>query len=381
VTRADTAASVAPIAPVDLSAERAEVGTAVDEAVRRVLASGQYVLGPEVEGFERDFARFQRAPIGVGVGSGTDALALGLRALGVAPGQRVVTSPFSFFASAAMIAWTGARPALADVDPETGLLDPERAAAAVDGRTACLLPVHLYGQLADVRAFRALADAKGLALFEDAAQAHGAERDGARAGQLGDAAAFSFYPTKNLGSAGEGGMVLTRSEEVARKLRRLRDHGSSAKYEHAELGTNSRLHALQAAILAAKLPYLENWNERRRGVAGRYDAALAGASGVRPLRVDPGSTHARHQYAVCIAGEGRRDRVLAGLRARRILAAVHYPRPVHLQEAARSWGYAPGDFPAAERLAREVLCLPIHPFLGPDQVERVVASLLELSEE
>jgi dTDP-4-amino-4,6-dideoxygalactose transaminase len=371
--------SMLPIAPIDLAAERAELGGALEVAVQRVLASGQYVLGPEAEAFEREFAAFQRAPFGVGVANGTDALILGLKALGVEPGDGVVTSPFTFFASAGAIAWIGARPQLADVELETALLDPRAARAAVDGSTRALLPVHLYGQLVDLRSFRKLADEHGLALLEDAAQAHGAERDGLRAGEIGDAAAFSFYPTKNLGAPGEGGMVLARDAAVHARLRALRDHGSKVKYEHASIGTNSRLQAMQAAALRVKLPRLEAWNERRRAHAARYDAAFASSAHVRPLATARGSKHAYHQYTVRVLGEGARERVLAGLRDLSIGAAVHYPRPVHLQEAARAWGYGPGDFPNAETLAREVLCLPIHPFLDRAAVERVAESVLELA--
>lgn len=374
-----TTTDVTPIPPIDLAAERAELGTALHEAITRVLESGHYVLGPEVEALERDFAALQRARFGVGVASGTDALTLALQALGVEPGDGVVTSPFTFFASAGCVAWIGARPQLCDVDPETALIEPEAARAAIDGTTRCLLPVHLYGQLVDLSGFRALADEKGLTLLEDAAQAHGAERDGLRAGEVGDAAAFSFYPTKNLGAAGEGGMVLARSEEVWTALRLLRDHGMPAKYQHASIGTNSRLQAMQAAVLNVKLPHLETWNARRREIATRYDEAFAASDVVRPLRTLPGSTPVFHQYTVRIRGDGLRDRVLEGLHARRIFAACHYPRPVHLQEAARDWGYAPGDFPAAERLAREVLCLPIHPFLSASDQERVAAGVLALS--
>lgn len=368
-----------PIAPVDLAAERASLGGALEEAVLRVLASGQYVLGPEVEAFEREFAAYQRARVGLGVGSGTDALILALQALGVQRGDHVLTTPFTFFASAATIAWIGARPTFADVEPETGLLDPERAASALDAKTRCVLPVHLYGQLADLRAFRALCDAKGMTLLEDAAQAHGAERDGIRAGEVGDACAVSFYPTKNLGTAGEGGMILTRSTEIAAKVKRLRDHGSAEKYVHAEVGTNSRLQAIQASVLRVKLPHLDAWNARRRQLAARYDAAFAGSDGVRPLAVAPRSTHVYHQYTVRIAN-GRRDALAGSLRERGIVAGVHYPRPVHLQEAARGWGYGPGDFPAAEALAREVLCLPVHPFLADADVDRVAEAVLELAD-
>jgi dTDP-4-amino-4,6-dideoxygalactose transaminase len=368
-----------PIAPVDLAAERAAVGPPLEEAVLRVLRSGQYVLGPEVEALEREVAGLCGVAHAVGVASGTDALVLGLRALGVKPGDGVVTSPFTFFASAGVIAWIGARPLLADVDPETGLMDPAAAAAAVDGGTTALLPVHLYGQLADMRALRDLADARGLALLEDAAQAIGAARDGAGCGALGDAAALSFYPTKNLGAAGDGGLVLTRRENVAAALRRLRDHGSSEKYRHAEIGTNSRLAALQAAVLRTKLPHLEAWNARRGEIAARYSAAFESSDVVRPLSTVPGATHVFHQYTVRVSGEVPRDVVLEGLRADGIAAAVHYPLPVHFQEAAAQWGYRPGDLPQAEALAREVLCLPVHPFLSDADAERVSAAVLRLA--
>lgn len=376
-----TATATRPITPIDLAAERAELGPALEDAVLRTLASGKYVLGPEVEKLEQDFARLHGAKHGIGLATGTDALWLGLLALGVEPGDHVVTTPFTFFASAAAIALVGAKPVLADVDPETALLDPAAAEGALDARTTCLLPVHLYGQLADVRAFRALADRRGLRLLEDGAQAHGARRDGEACGTLGDAGTFSFYVTKNLGAAGEGGLVLTQRDDVALALRRLRDHGSPQKYVHARIGTNSRLQALQAAILNVKLPHLERWNARRRELAARYDAAFAGSRTVLPLARAPDATHAYHQYTVRIRGGRTRDQVLAGLAEQQIFAAVHYPTPVHLQEAARPWGYGPGDFPQAEALAREVLCLPIHPFLAPSEVERVAERVLALARE
>jgi dTDP-4-amino-4,6-dideoxygalactose transaminase len=370
-----------PITPIDLAAERAELGPALEDAVLRTLASGKYVLGPEVEALETAFAAHHGVKHGIGVATGTDALVLGLMALGVAPGDHVVTTPFTFFASAAAIALVGAKPVLADVDPDTALLDPAAAERALDARTTCILPVHLYGQLCDMRAFRALAGRRGLRLLEDGAQAHGARREGQACGALGDAGTYSFYVTKNLGAAGEGGMVLTKDDEVALALRRLRDHGSPQKYVHARVGTNSRLHSLQAAILNVKLPHLERWNTRRREHAARYDAAFAGSPAVVPLTRAPGALHAFHQYTVRIRGGRSRDQVLAGLAERQISAAVHYPTPVHLQEAARPWGYRAGDFPHAERLAREVLCLPIHPFLEPSDVERVAESVLALARE
>jgi dTDP-4-amino-4,6-dideoxygalactose transaminase len=225
-------------------------------------------------------------------------------------------------------------------------------------------------------AFRRMADARGLRILEDGAQAHGARRDGHACGSLGDAGTFSFYVTKNLGAAGEGGMVLTRSAQVAAALRSLRDHGSPAKYVHARIGTNSRLHALQAAILNVKLPHLERWNARRRELAARYARAFEGSAAVRPLRVEPGVVHAWHQCTVRLEGDRPREEVQAELAAQGIGTAVHYPSPVHLQEAARPWGYGPGDFPAAEDLARRVLCLPIHPFLADGDVDRVAEALL-----
>jgi dTDP-4-amino-4,6-dideoxygalactose transaminase len=374
-----TATAARPITPVDLAAERAALGPALGEAVMRTLESGKYVLGPEVEAFERDFARLHGVAHGVGVGNGTDALWLGLLAVGVKPGDHVVTTPFTFFASAASIALIGARPILADVELDTALLDPARARAAIDARTTCILPVHLYGQLADMRALRAIADERRLAILEDGAQAHGARRDGHACGALGDAGTFSFYVTKNLGAAGEGGMVVSQRDDVARAMRQLRDHGSPAKYVHARLGTNSRLQALQAAILNVKLPNLERWNERRRALAQRYTRNFAGSAGVVPLRVAAGVVHGYHQYTVRVRCDRGRDAVAAALAAEQIFAGVHYPTPVHLQEAAKPWGYGPGDFPNAEALAREVLCLPIHPFLTDADVDRVSERLLALA--
>ncbi|MFN0007253.1 MAG: DegT/DnrJ/EryC1/StrS family aminotransferase [Planctomycetota bacterium] len=372
-----TAPALAPIQPVDLAAERAALGPALEEALRKTLASGQYVLGPEVERFERDFARFCGVSHGIGVSNGTDALIVALKAIGVQPGDRVVTSPFTFFASAGAIAWIGAQPVLADVEDDTALLDPKKAEAAIASRTTCILPVHLYGQMADMKAFRAIADRRHLLLLEDAAQSHGAVRDGAGCGTLSDAAAFSFYPTKNLGACGEGGLVATRREDVAARARRLRDHGSPKKYEHAEVGTNSRLQGLQGAALNVKLPHLAGWNERRRTIARRYDRLFAGSETVLPMRLAAGSVHVYHQYTVRIRGGIGREVVLETLKNRGIFAGVHYPKPVHLQEAARAWGYGPGDFPVAERLAREVLCLPVHPFLSDQDVDRVAEATLE----
>jgi len=369
-------ADLKPIAPVDLAAERAAIGPALEEAVLRVLRSGQYILGPEVEQLEKSFAALHGVPYGVGVANGTDAIVIALRSACVQPGDHVVTSPFTFFASAGAIAWMGAKPVLADVELDTALLDPKKAEAAIDAKTTGILPVHLYGQMADMKAFRALADKKKLALVEDGAQSHGASRDGVSCAQLGDACAFSFYPTKNLGACGEGGMILTRSEHVAARARRIREHGSPVRYTHAELGTNSRLQGIQAAALNVKLPFLAAWNERRRAIAARYDAAFRGCAEVVPLAKRPNTVHVYHQYTVRLGGPVGRDAIVEALKPHKIALAVHYPSPVHLQEAARPWGYGPGDFPNAEALAREVACLPVHPFLSDADVDRVAERLM-----
>ncbi|MEO0650050.1 MAG: DegT/DnrJ/EryC1/StrS family aminotransferase [Planctomycetota bacterium] len=366
-----------PIAPLDLAAERAALGPALGEALERVLASGAYVLGPEVQAFEKEFAAYQGVAYGVGVASGTDALLVAMRALGAPTGKKVLTSPFTFFASAGGIAWMGLQPTFVDVDPDTALMRVDQVEGALDADTVGIVPVHLYGQLVDTAALRRIADARGIWVLEDAAQAHGARRDGARAGVHGHAAAFSFYPTKNLGAAGEGGMVVTNEGELACDCAQVRDHGSTAKYVHSRVGTNSRLQAMQGAVLRVKLPHLDGWNERRRFNAARYRAAFEGHESVRPLRVDEGCEHVYHQFAVRLMGEaGLRDRVQERLGAQGIAAAVHYPRPVHVQEAAKAWGYGPGDFPGAEQLASEVLCLPIHPFLESAEVDRVAEQLL-----
>ncbi len=374
-----TQAKQRPIPPLDLGAERVFLGSALEEALKRVLESGQFILGPEVERLERSMAELSRAKHGIGVSSGTDALVLGLLALGVKPGDHVLTSPFTFFASAGAIAWIGAVPRFADVDEETALLDPSAAERALTEKTRCILPVHLYGQMVDVRAFRSLADRHGLTLLEDAAQAHGAARDGVACGELGDACAYSFYPTKNLGAAGEGGMVVTSRAEIAETLRRLRDHGSREKYRHAWIGTNSRLQAFQAAVLNVKFPHLAAWNTRRKELAERYDRGFASLPEVRPLTCTSAAKHVYHQYAVRVTGRFTRDEVLAGLKELGIHAAVHYPLPVHLQEAARAWGYPRGALPVAERLAQEVLCLPIHPFLAEEDQDRVIAAVADLT--
>ncbi|MEX1024286.1 MAG: DegT/DnrJ/EryC1/StrS family aminotransferase [Planctomycetota bacterium] len=376
-----TSMTLPDIFPLDLAAERASLGPALEDAVLEVLRSGQYVLGPEAARLEEDFAQICGTAHGVAVSSGTEALILALAALEIGPGHNVVTSPFSFFATASTIRWVGADVKLADVEYDTALLDADAAASAVDAATRAIMPVHLYGQMADV----ARLASTGLPIVEDAAQAHGAQRagrgPGARIpGTAACLAAFSFYPTKNLGTAGEGGLVTTHDADLAQAVRLVRDHGSPTKYTHTRLGTNGRMSALQAAVLNVKLPYLEGWNERRNQNAHHYDQAFRDSEAVRPLARVPDGVHCFHQYTVRIDERvAERDRVLRALAERGVHCGVHYPTPIHLQPVARDWGYREGDFPNAERLSREVLCLPVHPFLAPADVDRIAETLLAVT--
>jgi dTDP-4-amino-4,6-dideoxygalactose transaminase len=349
--------------------------------VRRVLETGRYVGGPEVEGLEREFAAYCGTAHGVAVSSGTDALRFALIAAGVGPGHEVITSPFTFIGTTEAISQAGARPIFADIEPATFTLDPSRVQAALSPRTRALMPVHLYGQTAEMEAIGALARSRGLAVIEDACQAHGAAFGGRRSGALGTAGCFSFYPTKNLGAAGEGGLVTTDDRSVAERVRRLRDHGQSRKYVHAEEGYNGRMDAIQAAILRVKLNRLEAWNERRRALAARYRAGLAAAEkeGLVVLPVERAAArHVYHLFAVRVPSSGaasRRDRVRGALRDAGIETGVHYPVPLHLQPCYASMGLGEGSFPESERAAREVLTLPLYPQLRDAQADQAAEIL------
>ena len=371
----------------DLRAEYESIAQEVEPAVRRVLASGHYVGGVEVEGLEREFAAFCGAPLAVAVSSGTDALRFALMAAGLRPGDEVITSPFTFIGTTEAITQAGGRIVFADIEPGTFTLDPGLMERAITPRTRVLLPVHLYGQTADMTALNEIARRRGLTVIEDACQAHGAAQDGRLAGALGRAGAFSFYPTKNLGGGGEGGLVTTADPEVAGRIRRLRDHGQSAKYLHAEEGYNGRLDALQAAILRVKLHRLQAWNDRRRAIAGVYRTLLSRleASGALRLPIErPGAHHVYHLFAVRIpeksggpaaAGEAPRDRVRAGLAEDGIETGIHYPVPLHTQPCYAGLGHPSDAFPESVRAAREVLTLPLHPHLRDAQVEQVASAL------
>ncbi len=375
------------IPAADPAGEYAALKAEIDEAVFRVLSSGRYIGGPEVEALEEEFARACGVPHAVAVGSGTDALRLALLAAeageaasaiprgtpkdGAGPPE-VITSPFSFFASVEAIGQVGAATVFADIDPDTLTLDPRRVERALTKRTRAIIPVHLYGHPADLDPIRDLAARRGLVIVEDACQAHGALYKGKPAGSLATAGAFSFYPTKNLGGCGEGGMVTTGDRDLAGRVRRLRDHGQEGKYRHVESGYNARLDALQAAILRVKLKRLSAWNERRRSIAQRYRERLGGSGVVLPVE-RPWARHVFHQFTVRVR---RRDEVRAALEARGVAAQVHYPIPLHLQPALAGPAAGAGSFPEAERAAREVLSLPVHPGLSDGQVDLVCDALL-----
>lgn len=362
-----------PIPLVDLKAQYAALRPDIDAAIARVIGSTSFIMGPEVRAFEEAFAIWCQARYAIGISSGTAAIELTLRALGIGSGDEVITTPFTFIATAEAISATGATPVFADIDPATYNLNPAAVEAAITPRTRALLPVHLYGQPANMPALAAIAQRHGLALIEDAAQAHGAEIDGRRVGSLGHAACFSFYPGKNLGAYGDGGAVTTGDEALAGRLRKLRDHGRVSKYVHDEIGYGHRLDALQAAILAAKLPHLDAANAARRRLAARYGELLAGSELVLP-HVPQGVTPVWHLYVVRTA---RRDEVLAGLKAQGIEAGIHYPLPLHLQPAYRSLGLGSGAFPVVEAASQQVLSLPLFPEMTDAQQERVVAALVE----
>ena len=358
---------------VDLKAAYRRLQAEIDAAVARVLAGGWYILGPEVSAFETEFAAWLGVGHVVGVASGTDAVLLALRALSVGPGDEVITVAHTAVATVAAIELAGATPRFVDIDPITYTLDPAQLAAAVTPRTRAIVPVHLYGAPADMDAVLSVARAHGLLVVEDCAQAHGARTRGRMAGTLGDAAVFSFYPTKNLGALGDGGAVATNRPEVAERLRLLRQYGWRERYVSDVAGTNSRLDELQAAILRVRLGHLEAENAARRRLAARYDAALAGLPITLPA-ARPDDCPVYHLYVIRTAA---RDALAEHLRARGIGTGVHYPVPVHRQPAYAHLGYGPGSLPATEAAAAGVLSLPMYPDLTETASDAVAAAIRE----
>ncbi len=362
-------------------------------AATRVLASGRYILGPEVGAFEREAADYLGIQHAVGVASGTDALELALRAAGIGAGERVLTTPFTFFATASSILAAGAEPVFADIDPKTYNLDPAQVRRVLEGRSPvhrrlglasagihALVPVHLYGQPAEMAALLASAERHRLVVVEDAAQAFGAEYGEKKAGAVAWAGCFSFFPTKNLGAFGDGGLVVTSDGSVADHLRLLRAHGAGPPYVHRLAGTNSRLDELQAALLRTKLRRLDGWIARRRAHAATYDATLEGLRGIETPHASPGCKHAYHQYTLRVGG-GARGRLQDFLARHGVETRVYYPLPLHRQPALRHLGYQQGDFPHAEQASREVLSLPMFPELAAEELEYVARTLRRALEE
>jgi len=343
----------------------------IDKVVREVFAGGQYILGPNVDLLEKEMAKYCGTSYGIGVASGTDALILSLLAGGVIPGDEVITTPFTFFATAGAVARVGAIPVFVDIDPDTYNMDTEQIRQKITSRTRAIIPVHLFGQMSDMEPINQLAREFNLLVIEDACQAIGAKQRGHKAGSLGHLGCFSFFPTKNLGGCGDGGMVVTNDAELADRIRMLRVHGSTQKYYHRVVGYNSRLDELQAGIIRVKLRHLECWNEERRNLASLYGQLLA-STGVTFPREKSFNRHVYHLYTVRCPN---REKVVQGLRQKKIGTGIYYPLPLHLQEAFAYLGYRTGDFPEAERACREVLSLPLYPGMTGTMLEKVVGLL------
>lgn len=360
-----------PIPFVDLRSQYASIQTEVAVVIQDVLDSCTFIGGEPLAAFERDFAAFCNTEFAVGVASGTDALHLTLRGLGIGAGDEVITVANTFIATGAAIEMTGARPVFIDIEPNFYTIDPMLIGPAITARTRAIIPVHLYGQPADMDQIMEIARRYNLYVIEDAAQAHGAEYRGHRVGSIGHAGCFSFYPGKNLGAYGDGGAITTSDSILVRRLLRLRDHGRSTKYEHAIVGYNSRLDALQAGILRVKLRHLEVWNQQRRQIAAWYRTDLRGSELTIPAE-PPDSTHTYHLYVVATAD---RDRLQSRLMAANIATGIHYPVPLHLQPAFRHLGYQVGDLPQTEAAATRILSLPMFPELTRKQAERITGTI------
>jgi dTDP-4-amino-4,6-dideoxygalactose transaminase len=355
---------------VDLRAQYATIRDEVREAIDEVLEGMQLTIGPNVRAFDQEWAAYCGTKHAIGVGSGTDALQLAIRAIGVSSGDEVITVSHTFFATVEAILYANARPILVDIDPVTMLMDPAAVAAAITPRTKAIIPVHLYGRTVDIKPLKQISQDRQIAIIEDSAQSHGALLDdGKRAGSGGGVSAYSFYCSKNLGAYGEAGSIVTNDDKLADDLRALREHGQSTRYYHPVVGYNARLDEIQAAILRVKLRRLDGWNARRRAIAKQYNDMLSD-SGVATPQIPAGDRHVFYAYAIRVPG-GKRDALRAYLGERGIGTQIHYPVPIHLQEAAQFLGYRKGDLPVTEKAADEVLSLPMYPELTDPMVERV----------
>ena len=360
---------------LDLRAHHAALRDEIDFAIRQVIDSGAFAGGPFVELFEQDFAKFCEVPYAVGVGNGTDALWFALLALGIGPGDEVITVPMTFMATAEAISFCGAKPVFVDIEEATYTMDPAQVEKAITPRTKAIIPVHLYGQVADMDPIVEIANRHNLYVIEDACQAHGAEYKGRKAGSIGVAGCFSFYPGKNLGALGEAGGVVTADQQLRKNVQILRDHGQERKYHHSMIGWNGRMDGIQGAVLRVKLKRLEEANNARRAHARLYNELLATVKHVIAPKEAKNRRHVYHVYAVRVQN---RDHVLKGLSDRGIGCGVHYPIPIHLQPAYNSLGHKRGDFPISEKCAQEFLSLPMFPEMSAIQVQRVVEELTAL---
>jgi len=358
---------------LDLKAQYRTMQSEIEEAVLGVMRSSQYVLGEAVAAFERDFARYCGTEHAVAVNSGTSALHLSLLAIGILPGDEVITVPFTFVATVAAIRYTGARPVLADIDPGSYTIDPRNIEKAITPRTRAIIPVHLFGHPAEMDPILEIARARNLHVIEDAAQAHGSEYRGRRAGSLAQLGCFSFYPSKILGACGEGGIVTTSDPELARRIRMLRNWGQDGKYEHLLHGFNYRMDGIQGAVLGVKLRHLSRWIEGRRSRAALYDKLLDRSK----VHIPWEAPHCRHVYTLYTIRSDRREAIRRGLEKAEVETAIHYPIPVHLQKAYAGLGYGPGAFPVSEKIAGEILSLPMYPELADAQVEKVCSVIAE----
>ncbi|MBV6623839.1 MAG: DegT/DnrJ/EryC1/StrS family aminotransferase [Rivularia sp. (in: Bacteria)] len=369
--------SVDSIPAFDNKQQYSTIAAEVSSAVLEVLSSGRYIGGPLVEELEKNLAAHTNVSECVGCNSGTDALYLALRAYGIGAGDEVITTPFTFVATCETISAVGAKPVFVDIDAATFNLDLQQVAAAITPLTKAIIPVHLFGQPVDMTSLMAIAQANNLLVIEDCAQSTGAMWDKQKVGSIGDIGCFSFYPTKNLGGCGDGGAITVNNAEIAQKLRVLKDHGQKSKYHYEEIGVNSRLDSIQAAILLIKLRYLDSWNQQRQQIAARYHELLSQVPGIITPEELPGGTGVWNQYTIRVEN-GKRDFLHNQLKEKGVNTAIYYPRPLHLQPVYQSLGYQPGQLPVAEQACNEVLSLPMFPELTQEQQERVVYSIKQV---
>jgi dTDP-4-amino-4,6-dideoxygalactose transaminase len=358
---------------LDLKAQYATIKDEVTQAISEVCENQSFALGPAVAEFEEKIAAYCNSKHAIGVSSGTDALIVSLMALEIKPGDEVITTPFTFFATAGSIVRLGAKPVFVDVDPDSYNIEASAIEEKITEKTRAIVPVHLFGQVAQMKAIMEIAQRHNLAVIEDAAQAIGASQEGIKSGNFGDCGCFSFYPAKNLGGFGDGGLVTTNREDLSQRIRALRDHGQNPRYFYKMIGGNFRLDGIQGAVLSVKLKYLDGWNEKRRQNAAVYDSLFAD-SPVKAPKIEAKNVSIYHQYTITVP---KRDKLQKFLAENNIGSAIFYPKPLHLQDCFSDLGYKPGDFPIAERLCNEVLSLPIYPELVPEQVEYVGKTVLK----